>query len=264
MDDAPLISVIMGIYNCARTLPDAVKCIQDQTCPDWELIMCDDGSGDDTYEVAERLAEKDGRIMLLQNEHNMGLNVTLNRCLSKARGKYIARMDGDDLCSSDRFEKEKVFLETHKEFAIVSTGMHFFDENGVFRTIISGGEVDYRLFAKTTQILHAPCMVRKEAFDAVGGYAVRDDRLRVEDWDLWIRMCEKGFRAYRIPEALYSMRDDHSAYKRRKFKYRINEAKVSASAVKKLKLPAWNYVYTLRPLIIGLLPPMIYNKLHKR
>ena len=94
----------MGIYNCADTLAAAIDSILAQTYTDWELILCDDGSADRTYEVAEdyrsRYPEK---IVLLKNERNMGLNYTLNRCLEQAKGAYIARMDGDDVSLPHRF-----------------------------------------------------------------------------------------------------------------------------------------------------------------
>lgn len=92
----PKISVLMGIFNCASTLEQAVLAIQNQTYDNWELILCDDGSSDNTYEVAQALAAKDSRIVLLRNVKNLGLNQTLNNCLVVATGDYIARMDGDD------------------------------------------------------------------------------------------------------------------------------------------------------------------------
>ena len=79
------VSIIMGIYNCAKTLPEAIDSIIAQTFTDWQLIMCDDGSIDNTYMVAKAYADNDPvRFILLQNEHNMGLNHTLNRCLDEA------------------------------------------------------------------------------------------------------------------------------------------------------------------------------------
>ena len=101
------VSVIMGIYNCADTLPEAIDSLLAQTFTDWNLVMCDDGSRDATYEVAERYRRTyPERITLLKNEQNMGLNYTLNRCLSIADGVYIARQDGDDVSMPTRFEKE--------------------------------------------------------------------------------------------------------------------------------------------------------------
>ena len=82
------VSVLMGVYNCAGTLPQAVAAIQKQTYPYWELILCDDGSADATYQVAQALASKDERIFLLRNEKNLGLNQTLNNCLAAASGDY--------------------------------------------------------------------------------------------------------------------------------------------------------------------------------
>lgn len=264
-DEKSLISIIMGIYNCAETLPEAVDSIICQTYDNWELIMCDDGSTDSTYKIASEYKEKyPDKIVVLKNEENMGLNYTLNRCLESAKGEYIARMDGDDISLPARLEKEIGFLSAHPEYAIVSCPMVYFDENGDFRTGKGGGEPDINLFAKGTPFCHAPCMVRREAYTAVKGYAVSKKRLRVEDWDLWVRMYEKGFRGYNLDEPLYKMRDDRNAYGRRKFKYRINEARIGASAVKKLHLSPFHYLYCARPIIVGLLPKTIYDYLHRK
>lgn len=120
------VSIIMGIYNCAATLPEAIDSILAQTFSDWQLVLCDDGSKDSTYTVAESYQEKfPNKIVLLQNERNMGLNHTLNRCLQIANGEYVARMDGDDISLPTRLEKEARFLDAHPEYAIVSTPMFF-------------------------------------------------------------------------------------------------------------------------------------------
>ena len=259
----PKVSVAMGVYNCAATLPEAIDSLLTQTYTDWELVMCDDGSTDDTAAVAlsycERYPEK---IRLVSNKRNLGLNKTLNHCLRECRGEYIARMDGDDISLPERFEREVEFLATHPEYAIVSTQMVYFDENGDFMVGTGGGEPNLRGMAKGSPHCHAPCMVRREAYEAVGGYAERDDRLRVEDWDLWLRMYELGYRGYNLNLPLYKMRDDRNARLRRKFKYRINEAKVGASAVKRLGLPKGCYLYAIRPILVGLLPGPIYDYLH--
>ena len=103
----PEISVIMGMYNCADTLSEAIESILNQTMKEWELIMCDDGSSDATYEVAELYRKRyPEKMILLRNRENRGLNYTLNRCLKAAKGKYIARMDGDDICLPERFAAE--------------------------------------------------------------------------------------------------------------------------------------------------------------
>ena len=116
----PRISVLIGIYNCAPTLVEALDSLYAQTYQDFKIILCEDGSTDDTYAVAKEYAEKHDNIVLLRNEMNMGLNYTLNRCLEHADTEYCARMDGYDISLPTRFEKEIKFLDEHPEFAVVS------------------------------------------------------------------------------------------------------------------------------------------------
>jgi glycosyltransferase EpsE len=97
-------------------------------------------------------------------------------------------MDGDDLSINTRFEKEICFLDKHQEYAFVSALMVYFDENGDFRQGTGFGEPKLCQFAKESPFSHAACMIRRDAIMAVGGYRVSDRYLRVEDWDLWIRL----------------------------------------------------------------------------
>lgn len=261
----PVISVIMGVYNCADTLPEAIECIVNQTFTEWELIMCDDGSIDNTYDVAKQYADLyKGKVVLLRNDQNMGLNYTLNKCLSVAKGEYIARMDGDDRCSINRLEVEFNIFMHEPEIAIVSTDMQYFDETGVWGRISHPTYPRKRDFLNGTLFCHAPCLVKREAFLAVGGYSEAKRLLRVEDYHLWVKMYKAGYRGKNIHMPLYQMRDNRNAYSRRKFKYRVNEAYVKVIAVKELKLPVTGYIYALRPILVGLLPRMFYDKLHKK
>lgn len=253
----------MGIYNCASTLQEALDSMYAQTFQDFEIILCDDGSKDNTYELASVNAKTHPNIVLLKNEHNLGLNATLNRCLSVAKGKYIARMDGDDISKPERFEIEFNFLESHPEYAIVSTSMEYFDKDGVFRVGHCEGEPRKEDFAKGTPFCHAPCMVRREAYMAVDGYSVDDKLLRVEDYHLWLKMYSKGYRGYRIDNPLYMMRDDRNARSRRSFKNRRNEAYVKYLVCRTFKLPFYYYLHCLRPIIVWLLPEWLYIRLHR-
>ena len=261
----PKVSVIMGIYNCASTLNEALNSIVEQSETDWEIILCDDGSSDDTYSIAKQFAEYyPDKVKLLKNDKNRGLNYTLNKCLTEAQGKYVARMDGDDRCSNIRFEKELQILENNLDIAIVSTDMTFFDESGTWGIIQHPDVPVAKDFLYGSPFCHAPCMVRKEAYDEVKGYTDSRWLLRVEDYHLWIKMYAAGFKGQNIHEPLYEMRDDRHAYLRRKFKYRINEAYVKILAVKMLHLPWYGYIFACRPIIVGLLPKKIYDKLHKK
>lgn len=258
------VSIIMGIYNCANTLEEAIESILTQTYQEWELIMCDDGSQDNTYEVATSFSKKYENIIVFQNERNMGLNYTLNRCLEKANGKYIARMDGDDISLPTRLEKEVAFLDQHREYAIVSTNMIYFDENGEWGKSNMLKFPQKEDLVKATPFCHAPCMVRREAYEKVKGYSVEKKLLRAEDYHLWFKMYLEGYRGYNLQEVLYKMRDDRNATQRRKFKYRINEAYVKRLIMKNFDLPIKNIVYVVRPIIVGVMPTFLYEYLHKK
>lgn len=258
------VNVIMGIYNCEDTLEEAVNCIVAQTFQDWILILCDDGSTDRTTQIAEKIRDTyPDKIVLLKNRENRGLNFTLNRCLTYANCKYIARMDGDDRCVPERFQMEIEVLDQEPDIAIVSSDMSYFDEKGSWGRISHPEYPCKQDFIAGSPFCHAPCMVRKEAFDTVGGYSESKYLLRVEDYHLWMKMYLNGFKGKNIHQVLYEMRDDRNAYRRRKFRYRINEAYVKKMVVKNFKLSPIYYCAMLRPILVGVLPKFIYDCLHK-
>ena len=253
----------MGIYNCEETLAESLDSLLNQSFRDFEVIMCDDGSIDNTLRIAKNYCDRwPERFKLILNEKNKGLNFTLNRCLSRATGEYIARMDGDDISLPQRFSLQVMFLDENPEFSIVSSPMLYFDETGVWgkgNSIEKPSKVDY---IKGTPFAHGPCMVRREAYEAVGGYTIDDSLLRVEDYHLWIKMGEKGLFGYNLQKHLYMMRDDKNAEKRRNFRGRLNEAHVKYLAFKKLKLPYRYIFFVVKPILIGVLPKVFYRYLH--
>ena len=261
----PKISVIMGIYNCEDTLAEAIDSIIAQTYKNWNIVMCDDCSTDGTYNVAKQYVDVyPEKFILLKNDKNMGLNYTLNHCLRYADGDYIARMDGDDISYPDRFEKEMDFLLKNPEYSIVSTQMEYFDNEGVFGKSSNSGEPSQESLVRGTPFCHATCIVKKDAYNSVDGYSVSDKLLRVEDYHLWVKMYAKGYKGYNLPQVLYSMRDDRNAIKRRKFRYRINEARVVVYAINSLKLSKKYLIFAMKPIIVGLLPEFVYTMLHKK
>lgn len=267
---APKISIIMGIYNCASTLPEAIDSILNQTFTDWELIMCDDGSTDSTYSVARKYWHTyPDKIVLLQNKMNKGLNFTLNKCLHIAKGEYIARMDGDDISLPERFQKEADFLDMHPEFAIVSTPMIHFDENGVWgrgQAIPVPKKKDFVFHAPC--FCHAPCMIRKDAFLSVNGYTEDPFFLRFEDCNLWFKLYAAGFMGANLSEPLYKMRDDRNAYQRRTAKTRLKAVFVQWHGFRLIDMPLRYYPFLLLELIKGVvlssIPSSLYTILHKR
>lgn len=265
MSNNVTISVIMGIYNCEETLLESINSLIMQTYQNFEIIMCDDGSVDNTLEIAEQLREKyPNKIKLMYNEKNEGLNYTLNKCLKEARGEYIARMDADDISTLDRFSIQKDFLDSHPQYAFVSSAMLHFDENGEWGIWQVKETPQKEDFIKGSPFPHAPSMIRKDAFKAVQGYDVSKYLLRVEDYHLWIKMYARHYRGFNIQTPLYKMRDDRDALGRRTFSNRINEVYVKCLAVKMLELPLWNLVFIFRPILVGLLPSKLYLHLHRK
>lgn len=264
------VSIIMGIFNCVETLPEAIDSLLGQTFQEWELILCDDGSTDNTYSVAEEYALRyPNKIVLIRNSTNMGLNYTLNHCLKYAKGEYIARMDGDDLSLPMRLETEVKFLNEHPEYAIVSTPMIYFDEQGEWGkgTAIEIPQIKDFLF-HTPFHCHAPCMIRREAYEAVGGYTVDRRLLRFEDCNLWYKLYAAGYRGYNLQEPLYKMRDDRNAYHRRTPSARIRGVYVQWGGFRLIHMPIRYYPFLvlefLKDLAIILVPEGLYTTLHKR
>lgn len=263
MENKPLVSVLMAIYNCQNTLEEAVNCIINQTYTNWELILFDDCSSDNTYQKAIEIAKSDNRIKVYKNEKNLTLAPTLNNCLKVAKGEYIARMDGDDVCDLTRFEKEVNLLNENPEYAVVSCLMNLYDENGIYGKVSYPEFPQKTDFANSSPICHAGCMMRKSVLEQLGGYSNSPKVERIEDYDLWIRLYEAGFKAYNIQECLYSMRDDRNAIKRKKFKFRVTEYHLKKDMCKKFDLPFSCRIKAYKPLILGLVPTSIYTTLHK-
>ena len=257
------ISVLMGIYNCASTLVEALDSLYAQTYQGFKVILCDDGSTDDTYAVAKDYAAQHDNIVLLRNERNMGLNYTLNHCLEYADTEYCARMDGDDVSLPDRFEKEISFLDQNKDYAVVSTPMIYFDEKGDFRSGRGRGKVTAMDFVHGTPICHAPCMARTRVIKEVGGYSVSKKLLRVEDYHLWFKVFAAGYSLYMLDECLYKMRDDRNALSRRNWLTRRNEAYVKHVGYKMLGLPWWYQMFAIVPIIKYMAPTWVYGIFHR-
>ena len=265
----PRVSVIMGIYNCAHTLDEALVSLLNQTYKDFEVIMCDDGSTDDTAKIAQEYVIKyPNRFVLLQNHNNLGLNKTLNRCLKKAKGEYSARMDGDDISLPERIKKEVDALDAHPEFAVVSTPMIYFDETGDWG---KGTAIEYPQISDFIHhspfFCHAPCMIRKDVFISVGGYSEDSRTIRFEDCHLWYKIYAAGYKGFNLTDPLYKMRDDSNAYKRRTLRSRMNASYVKYVGFKMLHMPWYNYFFVLesfmKNLAIGIIPTKLYYKLHR-
>lgn len=250
------VSVLMGIYNTRneKILETSLKSILNQTFSDFELIICDDGSTNDCLMWAKRICNNDNRVKFLKNESNKGLAYTLNKCLEVAEGEYIARMDDDDKSHLDRFKKQVDFLDNNPDIDLVGSNMNLFDDKGIW------GERKYKEYPKAEDFLyrvaiaHPTIMCRKKSIKDVGGYRDLKKTLRVEDYDLFMRMFANGSKIYNFQEPIFDYREDGIGSKKKKYKYRLNEAKVRYEGFKALGLLPKGFIYVVKPFIAGVIP----------
>jgi glycosyltransferase EpsE len=257
------ISVIMGIYNCAPTLAEALDSLLAQTYQSFKVIMCDDGSTDNTMEVAQQYVDRyPGKFILIKNEHNLKLAATLNHCLEYVDTEYVARMDGDDISMPTRFEKQIMFLDENPQFALVSCPMIYFDENGDWAIGTSVTYPGIQQFKKGAPHCHAPAMLRTKTYLSVNGYTANARTERVEDYYLWYKIYRAGMVGANLSEPLYKMRDDKNAFSRRTIRFRVKSSLIKYEVCKNLGIPHALF-YAMRDLSKCLVPSFIIRQIRK-
>lgn len=200
----PRISVVMSVYNGEKYLEEAIQSILRQTYQDFEFIIVNDCSTDKTSEILKSF--KDSRIKVINNPENMGLTKSLNKGVKNAKGKYIARMDADDISLPHRFETQIKFLEENPEYALVGSSFYQIDDTGktVFWTKVLIRDAEIRRDLKRQNWFgHGSVLIRKSAFIECNGYD--EDFKYAQDYDLWLRISER-FKIANIEEPLYCWR----------------------------------------------------------
>ncbi len=200
----PEVTVLMAVHNDGRYIKKAVQSIMDQTFEDFEFLIIDDGSSDDSIEILKGF--NDPRIRLISNEKNMGFTRTLNRGLSLARGRYIARMDADDLSLPTRLQEQVAFVKKNPSYGLVGTSYRYIDEQGrqiIEKKLARTNREIKKALLKTNQFAHASVMFTAQAIETVGPY--RDFFTYSQDYDLFLRISEK-FHVYNIPAILMEWR----------------------------------------------------------
>lgn len=259
----PVISIIMGIYNSKKDFLElSLKSILNQSFKEFEFIICDDGSKNECLNWAKEFCNGDDRVIFLKNDKNMGLSYTLNKCLKKANGKFIARMDDDDISHLDRLEKQLIYLNEHKEVGLVSCNINVFNEVGIYSERIFNEVITKNDFLFNSPIVHPAILAKKECFEVVNGYRDEKVTVRVEDYDMFMRMFYNKIEMRVLQEKLFDYREDDENLKRRKkFKYRINEMIIRFSNFYKLKLFPKGIIYALKPIVIGILPTFVLKEI---
>jgi glycosyltransferase involved in cell wall biosynthesis len=203
----PTVSVVMSVFNGERFVAEAIESILNQTFRDFEFIIIDDGSSDGTADILARYQKADNR-MVLHHHPNQGQVPSLNIGCGLARGRYIARIDADDVALPERFERQVDYLERNPQVALVGSSIINIDEMGrnlsAWPLPTNNQEIQERLFAlRDIPFCHVTLVFRTEAFRTVNGY--RRAFAPAEDYDLWLRMAER-WQLANLPEPLVKVR----------------------------------------------------------
>lgn len=200
MKKRPLVSIIIPTYNHAQFLPDAVESVLSQTYSNWECIIVDDGSTDNTEEIVQNYLNRDTRIKYLSLTRNRGLSAARNVGIKESEGKYLVFLDADDYISPTKIEKEVKVLENHPEVGWVYEKSLIIDEKS--KQVIQRlpemalkpnekppeGRIFYKLLGRNLMPVNA-VMIEKKIVESVGLF---DESLKsYEDWDLWLRVAVK-------------------------------------------------------------------------
>lgn len=201
------ISIILPTWNGSRLIERAIRSVQDQDFQDWELLVVDDGSTDQTPVLVKTLAQSDPRIVYFRNEHNLGVQKTLNNGLRLAKGTYIARIDDDDVwIDKTKLSRQFAFLESHPDHALVGTGVIVVDEEDRELVRYFLPETDAAIHAALLLhncFVHSSVLFRRELATRLGGYDETPETRHVEDYDLWLRI---GLSAKYANLPIYSVR----------------------------------------------------------
>lgn len=209
-----LVSVVMTAYNTEDYIEEAIQSILNQTYTNYEFIIIDDGSTDGTLNIIMQYAKKDDRIIVITRK-NIGLAQSLNDGVRIARGEYIARMDSDDICAVDRFEKQVDYLNEHPDIFMLGTGYYTIYGDDLSEACIKkykGSEKrgkakidDSNIFlsvSESQKFMHPSVMLRKEFYNIAGLY---EDYMS-EDIEITFRAAAKGLRIAKLEEELYGYR----------------------------------------------------------
>lgn len=206
MANMPRVSVLMPVFNTARFLPATLASLQKQSCREFEALVIDDGSSDDTPAIMAQV--RDPRIVYIRHEGNAGLAARLNEGLDRARAPYVARLDGDDIMHPDRLARQLAVLDADPALALLGTNKVNIDEHGQYSTAnfcpTDHAQITWYL-CFDNPFCHPSVMFRRDiVWGELGGY---DASLRYcEDYEMWSRLVRAGHRSANLDDVLMAYR----------------------------------------------------------
>ena len=203
MESQPLVSVIMPSYNAEKYIAESIESVLHQTYPNWELIVTDDCSSDRTPDIVRGFCENDSRIDLVVAQQHSGIAGTRNQCLSRAKGRFVAFLDNDDLWYPEKLEKQVGFM-LDRGCAFSYSAYELMREDGTpkGKTIKTAGVISYNKYLRNTIIGSGTIMLDQQQTDSL----VMPDNATSDDMALWCKILKDGHLAYPIPETLMRYR----------------------------------------------------------
>ncbi len=214
-NNATKVSVITPAYNAEKYISEAVESILDQTFSNFEYIVLDDRSDDDTAKIVEKYSEEDERIVLIRNPRRLGISENRNEGVRRAKGKYIVWQDADDISYPDRIKKQYEFMERHPDVGILGGFLDFFDNSGTkgTRKYDEGDEALRRKIFMFSPVAQPAAIVRKDVLNQVGGYDSK--YVGAEDLDMSFRIGMKyKFANLQEPLIKYRQHPDSTTFRR--------------------------------------------------
>lgn len=206
MQNNPLVSVVMSVFNTEKYAGEAIESILNQTYSYFEFIIVDDGSTDASLRIIKKYADEDKRIRIYINDKNIGLAKSLNKGIDISRGEYIARMDADDVSMPDRFGKQVAYLMDHPEICILGGQIKFIgSSNDDFHYAIEKELLRWQLLLNIPIIAHPTVMMKRQPIIAAGKYS--ESYLHAEDRALWNNLyIQHEFPAANLPDIVLHYR----------------------------------------------------------
>lgn len=262
----PKISIIMSVKNGAKDLSKSIGSILQQTFKEWEFIICDDGSTDDTLSRLNEYAAKDERFIILHHDQSTGLAQALNDCIAASHCDILARQDADDYSHPNRLDQQYKFVYEHPEYAVVGTGYYTVDEKCQILKENYPKELPSALDqVKVGLFMHPSWMMRKEKLAQVGYYTANKYTMRSQDYHLVMKILGAGMKLYNMQELLYYYTADSGTIKRSLNWNRVPGLMwIRWDAYRRNHLPLWCYAYVLKPLISNLIPRGIMKRHYQK
>jgi glycosyltransferase involved in cell wall biosynthesis len=233
----PLVSVVMPVWNAEKFLDSAILSVLEQTLADFEFIIIDDASTDKSVEIASKWQAKDKRIIFLRNEEHKGITASINRGLKIAHGRYIARMDADDVCLPSRLAEQVKFLDNNPDVFLAGTFVLEIDENGQEIGRIEKGTNPESIKEKIfyySPCVHPSIMFRRELITKIGLY---DEAYPFcQDQDLYLRMIFSGYAISNVPLFLLRYRRHPGSVDRNRRLRASISLKIKKAVIKKFGL----------------------------